>query len=250
MAAGVVSCWPACMGLDGGRGLILGCPPCLCVQVVVQPAATGCDDIQADSTGSSSISRPPRVAFLPQPMPVHTHAAAGACLQRSRICTATRNAEGLQPQQQQQDAAQLQLLLPQPGALLEADRPQQFRVLAPAGHRVVVGSPEPGWIPLQPRPASNVGDAAAGGGCGSGATASRADAAGGGLVVHAGSMVLPRVPTCYVAVQEIADQGQQQLATQAEDASAGLQAGQLLPMLGLHVAPPVSWAAVRGKSMR
>jgi hypothetical protein len=170
------------------------------VQVVVKPAAEGADCTSRADSSSRSCSRRPLVAYLPQPQPA---SAAGL------FCCST-------PAGNMQPTVQLQLLTPQPGSLLEADRTQDFAVLAPASAAVAVGSGQSGWVQLQTQDTS-AADAAAG------------SAAGTGFAVFAGSVVLPRVNHCFVAVG-------------APAPNAGQESSSWAPMLGLHVWPPVSAA--------
>lgn len=141
------------------------------------------------------------VAYLPEPIaPVSAAAGAGGTDVR------------------------VQLLSPQPGTLLKADRTQHFEVVAPAGVAVAVGSEQSGWVELQQQqPAEQQASSAA-------------TSAGAGddlWVLSAGNMVLPRISTCYVAVQGVAGQQQQQQ-----------QRGHAwVPVLGLPVRPPVRVAS-------
>jgi hypothetical protein len=114
----------------------------------------------------------------------------------------------------------VQLLSPQPGTLLEADRTQQFEVLAPSWAAVAVGSKQAGWVQLQPQR-----DAALG--CNGGGEA--AVDTPGEYCLFEGSVMLPRVSACYVAVQDARQQ--------KEDDSSWT------PLLGLHIWPSVRHTA-------
>jgi hypothetical protein len=149
--------------------------------------------------------RRPLVAYLPQPQPAST---AGL------PCCST-------PPDNMQLAERLQLLTPQPGSLLEADRTQHFAVLAPASAAVAVGSQKSGWAQLQQQPQ----DATA-------ADSAAASTAGQASAVFAGSVVLPRVNMCFVAVQAPLQN--------AEQECSGSPGSSWVPVLGLHVWPPVS----------
>lgn len=146
------------------------------------------------------------VAYLPHPIAPASAEAAGAAGTDVRV----------------------QLLSPQPGALLEADRTQHFEVVAPAGAAVAGGSEQSGWVVLQQQQQQPAEQQAS----------SAATSAGAGdddlWVLSAGSMVLPRISTCYVAVQGVAGQQQQ-------------QGHAWVPVLSLPVRPPVSlrrWLSV------
>lgn len=141
--------------------------------------------------------------YLPQPQP---SSAAGLS------CCST-------PPDNMQAAVQLQLLTPEPGSLLEADRTQDFAVLAPASAAVAVGSGQSGWVQLQQQDVTAADVAAA-------------SAAGAWLAVFAGSVVLPRVNKCFVAVQAPPQNAGQECS--------GSPGGSWVPVLGLHVWPPVS----------
>lgn len=169
----------------------------LCLlQVVVKPAAEEEANGRSSSNGgagSSHLYRPRVAACLPQLQPALSKTAGAVDLGA---------------------AVQLQLLSPEPGALLEADRTQLFAVLAPAWASVAVGSEQSGWVVLQRQQEQQLEAAASG----SGANCSEE------FCVFSGSVVLPRISACYVAVQDFAQQ----------------QGGSWLPVLGLHVRPPVS----------
>lgn len=190
------------------------CPPksdvprAVCVQVIVKPAADSADCDSGAGSTSSSWSRQPLPAYLPQPQPAHT---ANTC----HCSTFPRD---------MQTAVQLQLLNPQPGTLLEADRTQEFAVLAPPNTTVAVGSAQSGWLLLQPQQQEGT----------STADYPSAVAAGPGLCVFAGRVVLPRVNTCFVAVSTPVQQAGEDCSSEAGSSWA--------PVLGLHVWPPVSAA--------
>jgi hypothetical protein len=97
----------------------------------------------------------------------------------------------------------LQLLCPQPGTVLEADREHQFEVLVPRAAAVALGSDTAGWAMLQ-RCSSSSG-------------------------LFAGQLMLPRVDSCFVAVQ-----GEHAGAAAAAAAGAPWER-----MLALRVLPPV-----------
>lgn len=169
----------------------------------------------------SAACKSPLVAFMPR-------------LQPAALLQSNSDGETRAPSH---GPSRLQLLSPQPGAILEADRVQHFVVVAPAAAAVAVGSEQSGWTVLQPRQADESGAPA---GCGGGGDDSGLNACAG---VFEGDVMLPRVSTCFIAVQE---QSAEQGPTQARE--AGSSAGSApegvsspwVPLLGLHVWPPVS----------
>jgi hypothetical protein len=227
---------------------------CLHFQVIVssvdspdnQSAGTSsCQGEAAASSSSSSSSdsgagQPLVVAYLPEPQLASYSAAAAAtgAGESRRMSEATATAAAAA-------AVQVQLMEPQPGTLLVADRSCFFRVLAPQWASVAVGAPQCGWQFLQ---RVDGGDASMQG-SGGGVTAA-ADGASG-LAVFAGSVYLPRVSACFVAVQDAGHQGQaagaaaglrvleMQLAGQSSVADASSRAS-WEPVLALRVLPPVS----------
>jgi hypothetical protein len=111
----------------------------------------------------------------------------------------------------------VQLLSPQPGTLLEADRTQQFEVLAPSWAAVAVGSPQAGWVKLQPQQGAVLGR--------DGGEKAASDTPGECLLFE-GRVTLPRVSSCYVAVQDARRQ-------------LGQGDSSWTSLLGLHIWPPV-----------
>lgn len=106
----------------------------------------------------------------------------------------------------------LQLLAPQPGAPLEADRPEHFSVAVPGAAAVAVGCEEVGWVQLQPADAQGAAamlPAAGASSSGCGSSSSRASSAGQVQAeqqqqeedIFSGSIVLPRASRCCIAAR-------------------------------------------------
>lgn len=127
---------------------------------------------------------------------------------------------------------QVQLLEPQPGTLLVADRSYSFKVLAPQWSSVAVGTQQCGWQVLQPMDTTEAGILH-----GSGHRVAAAADDVPVLAVFAGSVCLPRVGACLVAVQD-AGQQDQAAAPPAAEQSSGDTSWEAV--LGLCVLPPVS----------
>jgi hypothetical protein len=197
-------------------------------------AASVSSSSEGNRAGSSSCAGQPLVvSYLPEPQLGPSAAAAGADGDRRTTEAIITPAA----------AVQVQLLEPQPGTLLVADRTYFFRVLASQCTCVAVGTQQCGWQVLQPIDATEADMQRSG--CGNAAAADYMS----GLAVFAGSVYLPRVSAIFVAVQDAGQQGQ----------AAGTAAGQLgqdasgqsvvpvasssaswEPFLGIRVLPPVS----------
>lgn len=128
-------------------------------------------------------------------------------------------AVGYLPQWLHANYSHLQLVAPQPGTYLEADRAHDFVVVGPAGVSVAVGSEQSGWVVLKQQQRQQQSEAASGQPTSASASSDKQP-----WVAFSGSVMLPRVPTCYVAIQ---------------DCSSSSDGG-WVPVLGLHVWPPVS----------
>jgi hypothetical protein len=206
------------------------------IDFVDSAGATSCQGEAAVSSsshgsgvGSSScVGQPLVVSYLPEPQ-LAPPAAVAACADGSR-----RTSEAVISSAA---AVQVQLLEPQPGTLLVADRWCFFKVLTSHWSSVAVGTQQCGWQVLQPIDATEA--SLEGSVCGVAAVADGS----AGLAVFAGSVYLPRVSACFVAVQDTGHQGQA-----AAGAVAGLHAGSSTsrctksswePVLGLRVLPPV-----------
>lgn len=115
-----------------------------CAQVVVKAPTdlpTSSQDSSTEPAGRHSshssswqFYRPAAVGYLPQ----HQHAYSLHDQEESQAAS-------------EEPGVPLQLLSPPPGTLLEADRTQQFAVLARSLAAVAVGSEQSGWVQLQPQ---------------------------------------------------------------------------------------------------
>jgi len=202
---------------------------CSAADVSCRSTALDCHHSSSSQEGPSNVNATcgsPLVAFMPRLQP------ASLLQPNSDGETGTPN----------HGRARVELLSPQPGAILEADRVQQFVVVAPAAAAVAVGSEQSGWTVLQPRQANESG-APAGCGGGGGGDGSGLNPCTG---VFEGHVMLPRVSTCFIAVQEqLAEQGHTWQAREAGSSAGSAPEGAChsnswVPLLGLHVWPPVS----------